>query len=133
MSTSPTAALFDPRSTERISSGALAYIRARNKNALYNLIIREFKKSGLTQGQLAKRMGRTADVVCRLLGRPSNMEIDTASDFLFAICGAAFRFETHHPKAAKVEPRWLVTPLSRPVETTGRTQDYSFEQRRAAA
>ena len=133
MSTSQTVARFDPNSTEKISSGTLAYIRARNKNALYNLIIREFKKSGLTQTDLAKRMGRTADVVCRLLGRPTNMEIDTASDFLFAICGAAFRFETHRPQAAMAEPKWIdVNPLSRRVDTTGYTKDYGFEQRRAA-
>ena len=101
MSTSPTTALFDPTSTEKISGGTFAYIAARNRQSLYNLIVREFQKSGLTQTDLAKRLGKTTDLVCRWLSRPRNLETDTASTLLFAICGAALQFQPHYPSAAQ--------------------------------
>jgi len=101
MSTSRTTVLFDPTSTEKISAGTFAYIAARNRQSLYNLLVREFKKSGLTQADLARRLGKTTDVVCRWLSRPRNMETDTASALLFAISGAALRFQPHYPSAAQ--------------------------------
>lgn len=103
MSTSRTTALFDPKSKEKISDGTFAYIAARNRQSLFNLIIREFKKSGLTQADLARRLGRTTDVVCRWLSRPRNMETDTASAILFAISGAALKFLPHYPSSVQAE------------------------------
>lgn len=43
------------------------------------------KKNGLTQAKLARRIGKTADVISRWLGAPSNMTIDTISDLLLGI------------------------------------------------
>lgn len=120
MSTLPTAAPFDPNSTDKLSIGTLGYIRARNKNAFYNLVVGEFKKSGLTQAQLAKRIGRTADVVCRLLGRPSNMEIDTASDLLFGICGATLKLGVQHPRTATVAHSPSITATQTTTTPTSR-------------
>ena len=123
MSTSQPIALFDPTSTEKISMGTFAYVSARNRQSLYNLVIREFKKSGLSQVDLARRLGKTADVVCRFLGRPRNAELDTISEYLFAICGAALRFETHHPAAQAAPAKWHAPPLLEPAKTTGSVKE----------
>ena len=97
MSTSATSALSKPEGINKISTGTLAYIRARNKHRTYNLVIREFKKSGLTQADLAKRLGKAPEVISRLLARPRNWEMDTFSDLLFAISGAVPRYELDRP------------------------------------
>ncbi len=101
MTTSPTTSLFDPKSTDKISAGTFAYISARNRQNLYNLIIKEFKKSGLTQADLARRLGKTTDLVSRWFSRPRNMEVDTASEILFAISGAGLTFQPQYASAAK--------------------------------
>jgi hypothetical protein len=80
-----------------VSAGTLGYIRARNRQRAYDLVIREFKKSGLTQVQLAARLGKSADIVCRLLSRPGNWELNTFSDLMFAISGSVPAFEPRYP------------------------------------
>jgi hypothetical protein len=84
MSTSQTTVLCKPEGSNKISIGTLGYIRARNRLRAYNLVIREFKKSGLTQADLARRLGKAPEIVSRLLSRPRNWELDTFSDLLFA-------------------------------------------------
>jgi transcriptional regulator with XRE-family HTH domain len=101
MSTSRTTVLSKPEGSNKISLGTLGYIRARNRQRAYNLVIREFKKSGLTQADLARRLGKAAEVVSRLLSRPRNWELDTFSDLLFAISGAVPRFDTDYPLIAR--------------------------------
>ncbi|MEC7593676.1 MAG: hypothetical protein VYA64_09600, partial [Pseudomonadota bacterium] len=59
----------------------------------------EFRKSGLTQAELARRMGRRPEVVSRMLGAPGNWRLDTVSDLLFAISGAEAAFTTRYPMA----------------------------------
>jgi hypothetical protein len=107
MSTSQTAALSEPVGTDKISVGTLGYVRARHRQRQYDLMIREFKKSGLTQADLARRLGRSPEVVSRLLSRPSNLEADTYADLLFAISGAVVKMETAHPFAATKPTRRL--------------------------
>jgi len=102
MSTSPLADLFRPTGSEKISIGTLGYVRARNRQRAYSLIIREFKKSGLSQAGLAKRLGKGTDVICRLLSRPGNWGLDTFSDLLFGICGSLANFGAPHPIPASV-------------------------------
>jgi hypothetical protein len=117
MSTSPLADLFRPTGSEKISLGTLGYVRARNRQRAYNLIVKEFKKSGLSQVDLAKRLGKGTDVICRLLSRPGNWELDTFSDLLFGICGSLANFVAPQPLSAsgtaKVrKPNDLVTVAS---------------------
>ncbi|SRR5216684_4605039 len=102
MSTSATAGLSEPEGTDKISIGTLGYIRTRNKQRAYNLVIKEFKKSGLRNADLAKRLGKAPEVVHRLLSRPQNWGIDTLSDLLFAISGAVLRFSSDHPLESAV-------------------------------
>jgi len=97
MSASQITGLSKPTAADKISLGDLGYVNARNRQRAYNLVIKEFKKSGLTQAALAARLGKNADVVCRLLGRPRNWELDTFSSLLFAISGAVPTYDVIYP------------------------------------
>jgi len=97
MRTSASVGLSKPQGDEKISRGTFAYIKARVRHRVFDLIAREFKKSGITQAQLARRWGKTPDIVCRLLSRPSNMEVDTVAEVLFAIGGAVPTISATYP------------------------------------
>jgi hypothetical protein len=97
MNTSQTTVLPKPTGNEKISLGTFGYINARNRQRAYDIVIHEFKKSGLTQASLASRMGKTSDIVCRWLSRPQNWETDTFSSLLFAISGAVPKYDLTYP------------------------------------
>jgi len=103
MSTSVTTGLSEPIGSEKISIGTLGYVRTRNRQRLYDLVIGEFKKSGLRNIDLANRLGKAPEVVHRLLSRPQNWEGDTLSDLLFAICGGVLKVSTDRPLARTVD------------------------------
>lgn len=81
----------------KISAGDLSYICARNRQQAYNLVIRQFKASRLTQAQLARRLGKGTDIISRLLKMPQNWGLNTFSELMYGICGAAIRFEPDYP------------------------------------
>jgi len=60
--------LTPPRDGQKTPFVTLAYFRQRQRNRLFDLVHAEFRKSGLTQAELARRMGRRSEVVCRMLG-----------------------------------------------------------------
>jgi len=91
--------LSEPKGADRVSEGTLGYFRSRNKHRAYSLVIQEFKRSGLTQADLARRLGKGTDIVCRWLGSPGNWTLDTMSDLLFAISGAEAGYTTKYPLA----------------------------------
>jgi hypothetical protein len=98
MSTSQTTTgLSRPTTDEKISLGTLGYINARNRQRAYDIVIKEFEQSDLTQATLASRLGKSPEVVCRLLSRPQNWESDTFSNLLFAISGAIPRYALDYP------------------------------------
>jgi hypothetical protein len=92
-----TTGLSKPTTDNKISIGTLAYINARNRQRAYDLVIKEFKASGITQATLASRMGKTPDVISRLLSRPQNWESDTFSSLIFAICGGILNYHIIYP------------------------------------
>jgi len=92
--------LSKPIGSDKISVGTLGYVRARNRQRAYDLVVRELKKSGITQAELARRLGKGQDAVSRLLSRPGNWELDTLSDLLFAISGSVPRFSADDPQSA---------------------------------
>lgn len=112
MNTLPTTSLAEPHGNDPVSKGTFAYMRTRNRRRLYTLVILEFKKSGLSQADLARRLGKTPDVVCRWLREPQNWTVDTASDLLFAISGAEADYEVRYPlrEAPRndTRPHWLI-------------------------
>jgi hypothetical protein len=116
MSTSQTSGLSEPTGSAKISSGVLGYIRSRYRQRQYDLVIREFKKSGISQADLARRLDKSPEVISRLLARPGNWESDTFSDLLFAISGAVASLRADHPLAV---PSSAVTNVSI-LSATGR-------------
>lgn len=93
----PTTSLCKPEGESRIPAGVLAYFQARNKNRVYELVLSEFVRSGISQATLARRLGKKPDVVCRWLGAPGNWTLDTVSDLLFAISGAEPEYSLSYP------------------------------------
>jgi transcriptional regulator with XRE-family HTH domain len=90
--------------SNKISQGDLGYVCARNRQRAFNLVIREFKKSGITQAELARRLGKTPEVVSTLLSRPRNLELDTFSELMFAISGAIPSYGVEYPFAVTKKP-----------------------------
>jgi hypothetical protein len=97
MNTSPFARLFRPTGSTKLSQGTLGYICARARQRAYNLLVSEFKKSGISQTDLAKRLDKSPELICRWLGRPGNLEIDTLSAAVFAINGGILTFNVSYP------------------------------------
>jgi hypothetical protein len=89
--------LSKPVGATLIPPGTLGYFRGRNRWRVYEIVLREFQKSGLTQADLARRMGKRPEVISRLLGAPGNWGLDTVSDLLFAISGGEPVYSTGHP------------------------------------
>jgi hypothetical protein len=110
MTTSQTTFLSDPIPGERVSPDTFHYWRARAKREAYDLVLSEFKKSGITKTELARRMGKTLPEVSRMLGGPANWTIATVSDLLFAIAGGLPKWSMVLPRRARrndTRPHWL--------------------------
>lgn len=106
-----TFALSKPEGREPIPPGVLQYLQTRNRMHLFTLVQKEFDRSGITQAELADRLGKGTDVVCRFFGAPGNWTLDTVSDYLWAISGAEIEYRITYPleKAARndTQPQWL--------------------------
>src|SRR6476661_6562493 len=104
-------ALSEPTGSERIAPAVFGYFQARNKHNAYDLVMDEFSQSGLSQADLARRLGKGTDLVCRLLGGPGNWTLDTLSDLMFAISGAVPVYDKDYPlkkpRRNQVGPEWL--------------------------
>lgn len=113
MPTSRTSSLSKPIGCEVIPLGTFGYFRARNKNRLYQLVLREFVRSGMSRADLARRMNKRPEIVTRLLGAPGNWTLDTVSDLLFAISGAEPTYSLSYPldeaKRNFNQPDWLTS------------------------
>ena len=111
MTTSQTTSLCEPRGTDRVPVGTLGYFRARNRHRIYSLVLDEFQRSGLSQADLARRLGKKPELVCRLLASPANWRLDTTSDYLFAISGAEAAYEIGRPLTQAprndIQPHWI--------------------------
>jgi hypothetical protein len=111
MNTSQTSSLSKPAGSTKVPLGTLAYLRARNKRRAYDLVIKEFKNSGISQADLARRLGKGTDYICKLLGGPGNWTLDTISDLLFALSSAEPRYSLDYPLDKPARnfrgPTWL--------------------------
>lgn len=119
MTTSQTSFLSKPVPGEAVLPETFAYLRGRAKRKAYDLVMREFKKSGISKTELAKRLGKTLPEVSRMLGGPANWTIVTATDLLFAISGGVpkwdIEFPLDKPRRNDTRPSWLSrdTPIMR--------------------
>jgi hypothetical protein len=99
MSTSPVTTTLQVNG-DRIASAEFSYFAARNRRKIYSVIIKEFKKSKLSQAQLARRMGQRTDTVCRWLSGPGNYTLDSVSSLLLGISGGELSYSVVHPFSA---------------------------------
>ena len=83
----------------KISDGDLSYICARNRQQAYNIVVSALKRSGLTQAELARRLGMGTDSMSRLLKMPQNWGLNTFSKLYYGSCGAALTFGPDYPHA----------------------------------
>ena len=113
MTYSQTTTLCSPTGSQKVPVSTLSYFRSRNRHRLYSLVIDNFRRSDLTQADLARRLGKGPDVVCRWLASPSNWRLDTVSDLLFAISGAeadySIRFPLEQAARNDTRPHWMPT------------------------
>ena len=70
-----------------IPAEALAYVGARARNRFYDFVLKRFASSGMTQADLARKIGKGPDRINRLLGAPGNWTIETISELLAGISG----------------------------------------------
>lgn len=73
-----------------IPSAKRAYFQQRLRLQVFNFLLGKFldaQNDKLTKAVLARRIGKTPDVVNRWLGAPSNLTLDTISDLLLGIAG----------------------------------------------
>ncbi|MBX6368374.1 MAG: helix-turn-helix transcriptional regulator [Rhodospirillales bacterium] len=76
-------------SKKGVSTRDLFYFRRRYQNrlhaALTTFFAEEARRTGITQREVAERLGRDPAQINRLLAHPSNLTADTISDFLLAL------------------------------------------------
>ena len=92
-----TLSLSKPQNDDRIPRSSLAYFQSRNRHRIYETVVAAFLESGLTQAELARRLGKGTDQVCRWLGAPGNWGLDTVSDLAFAINGGEIEYSFGFP------------------------------------
>jgi hypothetical protein len=117
-----TTSMFKPNANEKVPDWTLAFFRQRNKNRIHDLVIKSMKKFGISQAELARRLGRRPDVVCRWIGAPGNWTLDTVSDLLFAISGLEVAYEVGSPLDGPTRnfesPDWLMNSSAKGTSIT---------------
>jgi Helix-turn-helix len=121
-------ALSNPSGAERVAPGVFGYFQARNKYNAYDLVMHEFASSNLSQADLARRLGKGPDQVSRLLSGPGNWTLDTLSDLMFAISGAApvygKEYPLSQPRRNQRGPDWLYPdPVEKSLSDTSNTAE----------
>ena len=112
MSTSRATMPSEPRGADKIPAWTLSYFRARLKQRIYSVIIKEFKKSGLSQADLGRRLDMEPAQLSRMLSGPGNLTSDSVSDLLFAISGAELGLSIEHPLAVHTRADLGTRPAS---------------------
>ena len=128
MTTSPMPFLYDINSGGAIPPEKQAYFEDRLRNRLYDLVLREFRKqqqeAGLTQKDVAARLGKRPEQINRWLSGPGNWTLDTISNLLLAICKGELSIGvsvlSEQPARNRREPEWLTAhpPEPKRVGTT---------------
>ena len=122
MTTSQTSSLSKPTGSEKVPASTFVYMQTRLRRRIHSLILKEFAESGLSQADLARRLGKKPDVVSRWLAAPANLRLSTLSDLLFAIKGGEIVDEMHYPLELAARnssvPEWLIADTTKIVPST---------------
>ena len=110
-----TSALIEPAGEDPIPQGTLGYMSSRGRLKLHQAVLREFRKSGISQATLARRLRKKPEVISRLLASPGNWTADTAAQLLFAINGGEFEYDVAYPLRVRRKnshgPDWFSTSV----------------------
>lgn len=128
MPTSPLTDAFK-LTNAKISRGTLGYVCTRARQWAYNLLVIEFKKSGLSQVELGRRLDKAPEIISRMLNRPGNLELDTFSAAIFAITGGLLSFSVRHPKQSSLQ----IFPAKQLQTTDTQTNPANVVEWKAAA
>src|ERR1044072_8788297 len=74
------------------------YFQERFRERLFDFIIMRFnaqKKNGLTKAKLARRIGKSPEVISRWLAAPSNLEADSVSDLMLGVGAEEMDMDAH--------------------------------------
>jgi transcriptional regulator with XRE-family HTH domain len=75
--------------TRRPTDREIFYFRQRQKNRVYQAILRHFSQQaesvGLTKSDIASALGKERSQISRWFAGPANLELDTISDLLLAM------------------------------------------------
>lgn len=107
---------------DRPSRGDLAYAAARYRSQAHSLLLRVVRESGLTQKELATRVGMDEATVSRVLSRPRNLEADTFSSMIFGACGAYISMSLFRPH----ESRRLIVHLAKGADQRASSTDKAY-------
>jgi transcriptional regulator with XRE-family HTH domain len=125
-----TSTLSEPVGRERIPSSQIAYIQTRTKLDMFNIVRAELKASGLSQAEIAERLGKGTDRISKILSAPGNWTLDTVSELLFAISGgmldASIKHPLRRPKRNDIAPRWLTPELEKDASSKNDTSSKSM-------
>lgn len=79
------------------------------------MILDEFVESGISQADLARRLGKNPRVIHRWLSAPENIRISTLSDLIFSINGGEPSDQVERPldksSSNNTMPEWLTKGL----------------------
>lgn len=98
----------------RTMANTLDYVAARTRNRIYDFVLEKFlsaEDAGLTQSELAHRLGKTPKQIKYILGAPGNWTIETISALLAGIAGEELVIS-----ARKIDMEKLLEPF--PPENT---------------
>jgi hypothetical protein len=119
-----------------IPPAKLAYIQQRLRNRMFNFLLEKFlegQRAGLTKAALARRIGKTPDLVNRWLGAPSNLTLDTISDLLIGMAAQELVPNSSSP-LHQVEHNYShYADLASRSEHSAPTQSLGFAQGAAAS
>jgi hypothetical protein len=71
-----------------IPEATRVYFQERLRSRIFDFLLAQFiseQKNGLTQAKLARRIGKSPEVINRWLGSPSNLTMASVSDLLLGI------------------------------------------------
>lgn len=115
MTTSRASMLSEPTETVPIPNATLVYFRARLKQRMFDALLKEYKRSGLTKAELAARLCKDPAQISRLLSGPGNVTLDTMSDILLALSGAELAASLEYPFATRPKSASRKRDRSRPA------------------
>lgn len=105
--------LAKPESNTKVKPAALGLTAGRLRHHIYNLVVLAFEREGISQKELATRLGKDTAHINRLLSAPGNWTIDTAAHLLYGINGNEMLVSEYDPSVAPlrndVSLDWLST------------------------